>query len=460
VNPEGRFYTVLVVSVAGLLCTMGVAISILTVSSVLGPFRFLAPSEDAGVERVGLWLPPSAQTGDAEERLRRLRAWRGAVSHERDSLVAAEISTFREESIRTIAVVDARRLSDDEALHLLGFVHGGGSVLVTGPVGTEGRDGARRGSTLMKKVLGTPTARVLPRAHTAQLASEVRGPIAAPVDPGDRVTVQALAGRGVVEVDDPELVWVEDEARSGASLRRVLGRGRLAWIAAGPEDAVAAHSRELLSGGALTRVLESALAWLTGEARVEVLQWPGGAPFAALRVPADAPGLSPEAKEGPKRTPGSPNRGVLRERARLAARRADLVHVADLVESQPDADPRSVEEAALEVATQQGAWVANGGEYAQWRRGRRELGLRLTRTGPNRLVLDVSNGGDRLSGAVVRVHLNAAVLDVEVVRTILQQEKPVALFRPDRAAVDIVLPPMRQRDQQSFAIDLERLEEV
>jgi hypothetical protein len=320
VNPEGRFYSLLVVSVAGLLCTLGVAVSILTVSSVLGPFRFLAPSVDSGIERVGLWLPPSAQASDAEERLRRLRAWRGAVSHERDSLVAAEIATFREESIRTIAVVDARRLRDDEALHLLGFVHGGGSVLVTGPIGTEDRDGARRGNALMKKVLGTPTARLLPGRHTAQLASEVRGPIAAPVDPGDRVTVRALAGRGVVEVADPELVWVEDGARSGASLRRILGRGRLAWIAAGPADAVAAHSHELLSGGAVTRVLESALAWLAGEPRVEVLQWPGGAPFAALRTPAAASGSSFETKGGAPEALGSPNLRALRARARLAAR--------------------------------------------------------------------------------------------------------------------------------------------
>jgi hypothetical protein len=112
------------------------------------------------------------------------------------------------------------------------------------------------------------------------------------------------------------------------------------------------------------------------------------------------------------------------------------------------------------VAAQQGAWVASGGEYAQWRRGRRELELRLTHAGPNRLLLDVSNGSDRLSGAVVRVHLNEAVLDAEVVRTVLQQEKPVAVFRPDRGAVDIVLPSMRRRDRQSFAIDLERLEDV
>ena len=113
VNEEGRYYSPLVLSIAGLLGTMAVAISILTVSAVLGPFRFLVPGEAAGVARVGLWLPPSAQAGDAEERLRHLRAWRGAVSHERDSLVASEFSTFRRESIRTVAVVDARRLSEE-----------------------------------------------------------------------------------------------------------------------------------------------------------------------------------------------------------------------------------------------------------------------------------------------------------------------------------------------------------
>ena len=107
-----------------------------------------------------------------------------------------------------------------------------------------------------------------------------------------------------------------------------------------------------------------------------------------------------------------------------------------------------------------GAWIANGGAYAQWRRGRRGLALHLAPGGPNRLLLDITNEGEALEGAVVRVHLNAPVQHAEVVRTVLQQEAPAARFVPATATVDIALPSVRRRSTQTFAIDLTRLEEA
>ena len=72
-------------------------------------------------------------------------------------------------------------------------------------------------------------------------------------------------------------------------------------------------------------------------------------------------------------------------------------------------------------------------------------------------MLDVANGSEPLEGAVVRVHLNTPVLDVEVKRTVLQQDSPRARYDVGRSAVDIALPALERNDRQSFAIDLERI---
>ena len=57
---------------------------------------------------------------------------------------------------------------------------------------------------------------------------------------------------------------------------RDFGKGRLAWIAVGPERAATTGTDHRL----LLHVLEAAVAWSSRMPSVEVLPWPGGAPFA------------------------------------------------------------------------------------------------------------------------------------------------------------------------------------
>ena len=82
--PEGRFYGFLLGSLAVCLVTGGLALNVLTVSAVIGPFHVFARGSSTGVEKLGLWLPVSSAGVAPEERARRLRAWHAAVVRERD----------------------------------------------------------------------------------------------------------------------------------------------------------------------------------------------------------------------------------------------------------------------------------------------------------------------------------------------------------------------------------------
>ena len=84
--------------------------------------------------------------------------------------------------------------------------------------------------------------------------------------------------------------------------------------------------------------------------------------------------------------------------------------------------------------------------------------MQVSRTGPNRLLLEASYRGDRpLEGVVVRVHLNAPTGNAVVGRTTIQQEEPNAEFDLGAQRVDVWLPALDRGANTAFTIDLEPL---
>jgi len=452
--PEGRFYGFLLGSLAVCLVTGGLALNVLTVSAVIGPFHVFARGSSTGVEKLGLWLPVSSAGVAPEERARRLRAWHAAVVRERDvhdSDTLASLTAFR-----VVVVGDARALTRDEALQLGRFLTSGGGVLLTGPVGVRDARGRWRGYGLMQDLLRVSRVSPLSADGSGYVTPGRRGPLVADLEPGRRIAMIPQSGAPALANPDAELLWSEAKASgpAGASRRIEVGRGRLVWLAAGPERAVAEHSRELLHGGPSSRVLEAAVAWLAREPRLEVLPWPEGAPMAAVRPKNAAIGAEAASMPLPRRARDAIDAVVAR-----ADRRASLLDLGQLARGFPDLPVQTVHAYAGDALRARGAWFAGPGGYARWRRGRRALDVGLHRAGPQRQLLEVSNrGGETIENAVVRVYLNAPALSAVVGRTTLQQGEPKARFQFGNGIVDVRLPPMRAGEHLAYTLDVEPLD--
>lgn len=449
--PEGRLYSPLALTLAGTLALMALVLAVLTIGAVIGPFRIFAPEPSSAPRALGLWLPHTAPGVSSPERALRVRAWRMAASSERVVRESGSLEALVERGLRVVALPDARTLNPVQADKLRAFVEGGGGVVLTGSVGVRGDDGSWRGYDLMRELLGVE--RVVPRAReqTRFLAAARRGPLSAALEPGQRIALVPESGAPAVDAADAELRWEAGAQVSGAALRRRLGGGRLVWLAAGPE--AAAGSGEV--GGDVARLVEASLAWAAEEPFVEVLAWPGQAPFAAFvgdaplaRVPA---GLL-EARS--VREMGAAIDAGL-ERAR---RRGTL-----FVLSPPADAPRR--EQALDYARRRseraGAWLASAGEISAWKRLRAGIDATVHRIGPRRHVIDVrSRNREAVRNAALRVHLNAAAHGVRIERTTLQQDAPEVRVDLGERSADVLLGELSPDERRSYTLDFEGADEA
>ncbi len=451
---EGRLYLPLVLSLGATLFAAALALGLLTIAAVLGPFRLLAPGSTPAGGTLGLWLRDPAAQGPAAGRV---HAWR-AVAEERGVSEATTLAALVEGDVRVVALPDARTLSRGEADALASFVRAGGAVLLTGSVGVRGADGSWRGYELMQELL--QVSRVVPRPveATSVVAAAQRGPLSAALEPGERIALVPEPGQPGIDAADAELAWAEGGEPSGASRRLALGRGRLAWLAAGPESAAATGSLGGSAAPGLDRVVRATLAWCAREPFVEMLAWPGGAPF-----PASLPRES-ELKTAPGRVAADAAERTAQRRVEEGIERSLATGVPFELPPAPDSLAPRARAALLGHARARlharGAWFADASAVSAWRRLRDGVAATVERAGPQRSLVEVANHNrDRVAGAVVRVHLNERVARVVVERTTLQQDPVRAQVDRARGQVDVRLPELPAGGRFSFTVDVERIEE-
>ncbi len=278
-----RLYAALLLSSAGTLVLMGLALSLLMIGSVIGPFRLFATDPGFASQGLGLWLAPSADTAEPSERERRLAAWRNAVSGMTKLAESRSLSAFADLDVRVVTVSDARTLSEPERRMLESFLTSGGSVILTGAIGVQDGQGRPLGTGSMERLLRVARVTLAPRGEAPALASTRRGPLAAALAPGQQL---ALAPDPLLPgIEDPraELVWL-DETNPGApvaaSRRLDLGAGRLLWLAAGPAE-IAGSGRDA-AGDDAHRLFAAAYAWAAREPFAEVLNSTPGLAAAEL----------------------------------------------------------------------------------------------------------------------------------------------------------------------------------
>ncbi len=272
-----RLYAALMISSAGTLAVMGLALALLTIGAVIGPFRLFAPAPDFPSLGLGLWLAPSTQAAAAAERERRVDAWRSAVSGTAELVVDRSLSAFLDAGVRVVTLPDASALSEPEWLLLEGFLAGGGGVILTGSVGVQDAAGEPRGTALMEGLLRISHVSLAARGGVPTLIRGERGPLAAGLAPGQPLTL--LPAPLLPGIDDPraDLAWLGNEGAGRAASRRLrVGAGRLVWLAAGPAEVAVARADT--PGGDIRRVVAAAYAWAAREPFAEVLAaTPGGA---------------------------------------------------------------------------------------------------------------------------------------------------------------------------------------
>jgi hypothetical protein len=297
--PEGRVYGPLTLAVGLALLAMGIALSVQTIASVVGPFDFVG-SAATGTPTLGVWLPGSAGYDTRAETRRRARSWRAALGARIRVREGGSLESLIGQGVSALAVSDARGLSAAELASLTDYVRGGGSAIVTGSVAVRGPEGEWLGTQAMARLLGVPRVVALAREASRGLAAVRRGPLSAGLASGQQLALDAEEGAPAIEDPAAELRWAGDEpsgpqarAARGASLRREIGAGRLVWLGAGPDRSAAGATAP---GGDFARLVAATFAWAAREPYAEVL-----APVAGLtqasggsRLPPEAPDLAAE----------------------------------------------------------------------------------------------------------------------------------------------------------------------
>ena len=268
-TPEGNLYRPLVWSLAALLGASGVLLMIQMIGAEIGPFRFAELGSRDPRSRVGLWLGADGAPSGAV-RWRALLAGEGVV---RDVGSLAQLDPAE---LAVVVLPEPRAMGAHEFALLEGYLADGGGVVLTGSIGVRGPDGSWRGYALMRALLGVEVEALDPERAQAIVAAR-RGPLSAPLLPRERVAVAPEPGLPALVEQGSELAWGPGEGDApSASLRRAVGRGRLAWLAIGPERVARGADPQPLG-----EVLRAAVAWAAHRPFVEVLPWPGAAPFAA-----------------------------------------------------------------------------------------------------------------------------------------------------------------------------------
>jgi hypothetical protein len=453
-SARGRLYGPLLLSLGVTLAVATVTLTLQMLAAVIGPFRLFAPPASAAPRDLGVWLPASATGGQAVATTRQLRAWREATGGERAVREVRSLAELDPAEPPVIALADASSLSAGEVAGLVHFLEGGGAAIVTGAVGVRSPAGGWRGYGVMERLL--QVSRVVPLAPGAadSIAAARRGPISAPLRADQQIALRSQSGAPGIDDPGAELRWTGTEAGVGASRRLRIGRGRLLWLAAGPESLARGGGVPSVSGDA-ARLLAASVAWAAAEPFAELLAWPDRARFAA-HVDRDghAPAPLPESLERAGSMPAM--KRVIAEEIARAERIGGLARVAvpeDLL-----GEPRRSEllDWAERRIRARGAWLAIRAEISTWRRLHGGVSATLDRVGPQRSVLGVTNDNrEAVRGAVLRVHVNRPVLRAEVQRTTLQQASPALIFERRAERVDIALPDLPGDTSQAFSLDLE-----
>jgi len=437
---EGVLYRPLVWSLATALLGAGALLSIQMISAVVGPFRLAQLGEHDPRGAVALFRDAYQPAGAA------VRSPFGLELVEAGRSVR-ELTSLRDldpAKVGAVVLSELRVLSDDEAAGLRNYLAGGGGAVLVGSVGVRDADGAWLGYGTMGNLLG---AEVLPldEDRARAIVANRRGPIASALAPRQRIGVIQDDGFPAALITDSELRWAGAQPRPdapAAALRREFGKGRLAWIAVGPERVTSTAADQRL----LRRVLEAAVAWSSRMPWVEVLPWPGGASFAGVVEPAASGGGAAD---------GRPERVWTREidAAEQDAGIARLLVSADA--RRHDATEARLADAMGELG-RRGAWVATRSEISTWTRQRSAVKASVRRAGPRRIVVEVTNlGRSPASRVVLRVFLNEPVLRAEVDATELLQAAARVQLRPNAEVLDLVLPQLDPRASAAFSLDYE-----
>jgi hypothetical protein len=266
---ETPLYSPRLLGVGVWLLASGAALCVFMLVGIVGPFRFGSRTEGSS-RAIALWEAPSA---DPAATRRRVSAWRRVVPDERALHVGASLDALLEETASVIAVPDARCISEAEVGALLEYARAGGGLLFAGAIAVETPSGEWRGFESMERVLGVAPVAPLAREDARALEPARSGPLSAALLPGERIQLVPEAGAPALAERESELAWARAGGEAGgatphaASLRRELGRGRLVWLAAGPESAAGgldAHTP-------IARLVRTAFAAAAGDPIVEVV---------------------------------------------------------------------------------------------------------------------------------------------------------------------------------------------
>ena len=438
---EGALYRPMVWSVATALLASGALLSIQMISAVVGPFRLaqLGASDPRAV--VALFRSAYQPAGSVA----RTEFGTELVGSGR---LVSEVTSLRgldPRKVGAIVISEPRVLQDDEAADLRNFLAGGGGAVLVGSVGVRDADGAWLGYERMRDLLGADVVS-LDEDRARAIVPGRRGPIAAALAPRQRIVIRNEEGFPGALIANAELSWSSphgevnaDSGRPAAALRREFGRGRLAWIAVGPEHAATTGADPRL----LRHLLEAALAWSSRMPFVEVLPWPAGAPFAGVVEP-DTAAATAQSEPGWKREidAAADDAGFARLQIPSGARRRG------------DTETRLA--AVIGELERRGAWIATRSEISNWTRQRAVVKASVRRAGPNRIIVEVTNfGRSEASRVVLRLFLNQPALRASVEATKLFQGVATVQLRPNAEVLDLILPPLDSRASAAFSLDYE-----
>lgn len=444
---EGDFYEPLVWSISTFLLVSGAVLSILMWTNVIGPFRFTGLPRDAEEPTVGLWVPHARDRSVSPETSRRLGRWRIALPKGTPVVAGNDLPDLVSEGVGVIVVADGRSLSALEAAALWEWVARGGAAILTGAVGVRDREGAWLGFGLMQSLLDEPAIHPLDRTDSQEISAWTRGPLSAGLAPGEVIRMAPEPGVPALATHVAELRWGAStdpsSENAGAAKRLEVGRGRVVWLAAGPESSLETSSEPWQP---MVRLVGSALSWCTRRAVVEILAWPGGAHFGGLiqRAHDDDP-------------TGLRSQEEIRDRLEAAARSGAFARIAVDEGHLPPGRGLELRRFASGLLGRRGGWRAPSDEaLSAWRAQRDRLVAVVERTGPQRWLLKVSNLGDQpLSDAVVRVHLNRPVHDASIEGTAVLQESPRLRAVPGSEQIDVLLPEVPAGESRAYSVDVD-----
>ncbi len=448
---EGRLYRPLLWNIGCTLLVAGTTLSILMWANVIGPFRFLRLSTGQHQQQalVGFWVPDASDHIVPGELARRIDAWRRLLSHGLPLLARDSLDELVADGAGVVIVPDARFLDAERIAELQRFVRQGRGAILTGPVGVRESDGRWRGWDLMASLLSVSQVIPLERNAAQQISAWRRGPLSAGLSPGESVRLSPESGAPAIADTDAgaELRWPASATAdaggiAAASKRFELGRGRLLWLAAGPERS---WDPGVGPWQAMARLVGAALAWVGRQPWLELLPWPDGARFAG-RLEA----VSDWQQSGAETARSGFESEI--HRAEISGGLARL--------ALPATGPggRELRALAISLLRQSGAWIASQEQIVAWVSGRASIATRFERVGPGRVLLKLSNlGPAAVDRSVLRVHLNRPVEAATVAPTLVFQRRPGIRYRRGLEWLDLLLPEIPAGVSYSYALDYEIL---